>query len=109
MEARRFFLKAIQTEAEGDHKCSISYYKKAFSLDPSLQFYSEETIVVDDVEYDLDGRVTESIEVGEGPGGKLPSFLIYSLISLATEQRLNLQLLELVVLRRVERARLFLI
>lgn len=69
MEARALFVKALQTESQGDAMSAISYYKKAFQLDPSLQSYIGDSITVGDIEYDMDGNVIDELGLVAVLGG----------------------------------------
>lgn len=51
-KARKFLLSAVRSEASGDLSAAMAFYKRAYKLDPSLEFDQEDFIEVDGVKFD---------------------------------------------------------
>jgi ectoine hydroxylase-related dioxygenase (phytanoyl-CoA dioxygenase family) len=53
---KRFMLQAIRAESQSNYKEAIQFYKKAFQSCPELEFYKQDSINVDGVDYDMCGN-----------------------------------------------------
>jgi tetratricopeptide (TPR) repeat protein len=62
LSAEAYLLKAIQLEVKKEYNEAIIYYKKAYYLNPDLQFRIIDRLIVDNVVYDRDGEKIEDIE-----------------------------------------------
>eukprot|EP01125_Pyxidicula_operculata_P007257 TRINITY_DN2471_c0_g1_i1.p1 TRINITY_DN2471_c0_g1~~TRINITY_DN2471_c0_g1_i1.p1 ORF type:complete len:408 (-),score=96.85 TRINITY_DN2471_c0_g1_i1:19-1242(-) len=67
-EGRRIYLQGLLKEAEGFRSEAIALYKKAYKLDPELEFNAQDTIEVDGVIYDMKGQPIDKPVLPEDAG-----------------------------------------